>query len=130
MLLLAVCGYLIWEKNVSQHSEEELVTELPVHPEFVETELYYTQLIGQQQRAVEEFDLNDPEMKQSFRNDLASLDTMYQQLKLEYVETSNEAVLEAMIGNLQLRMELLNEQLQILERISNDNKNEMQVERL
>ncbi len=124
VVLLAVCGYLVWERDSQQTAPSTMATELHVDPEFVETELYYTQLIAQQRQAVEQFDLNDPEIKENFKRDLASLDTVYQRLKVEYVETSNEAVLEAMIGNLQLRMELLNEQLLILERIENDYNNE------
>jgi hypothetical protein len=131
VLLVAVCAYLIGERGVPQSEESEMATHLLVDPEFVETELYYTQLIAKQRQAVDKFDLNDPEIKENFKKDLASLDTMYQQLKIEYVETSNEAVLEAMIGNLQLRMELLNEQLLILEQIENDDNNEThQVEHL
>jgi len=124
VVLLAACGYLIWERGQIQTPDEIVKVDLLVDPEFVETELYYTQLIAEQRRMVEQFDLDDPEIKENFRRDLASLDTAYQELQLEYVETSNEAVLEAMIDNLQLRMELLNQQLVILEQIKNDYKNE------
>jgi len=124
VVLLVACSYLIWERGQIQTPDEIVTVDLLVDPEFVETELYYTQLIAEQRRLVEQFDLNDPELKESFRQDLASLDTAYQQLQLEYVETSNEMVLEAMIDNLQLRMELLNQQLLILEQIKNDYKNE------
>lgn len=124
VVLLAVCGYLVWERGAQPTDTPVAVNEIHEDQEFVETELYYTQLIAQQQQVVEQFDLDDPEIKESFKRDLASLDTMYQQLKIEYVETSNEVVLEAMIGNLQLRMELLNEQLLILERIENEYSNE------
>lgn len=124
VILLAVCGYLVWERGQQQPAETMVASEFQVDPEFVETELYYTQLIAEQRLEVEQFNLDDPELKESFRRDLASLDTMYQDLKLEYVETSNEIVLEAMIENLQLRMELLNEQLLILEQIQNEYKNE------
>jgi hypothetical protein len=122
VLLLAVCSFLIWERNQNQALDPGAISEL--NPEFMETELYYTQLISQQRVMVEQFDLNDPELKESFRRDLAVLDTAYQELKLEYVETSNEAVLQALIDNLQLRMELLNQQVLILEQIKNDYRNE------
>lgn len=124
VLLLAVCSFLIWERNQYQSIDSSTVSEVHLDPEFMETELYYTQLISQQRVMVEEFDLNDPELKESFRRDLAALDTTYQELKLEYVETSNEAVLQALIDNLQLRMELLNQQVLILEQIKNDYRNE------
>jgi hypothetical protein len=124
VLLLAVCSFLIWERNQYQSIDYSTVSEVQLDPEFMETELYYTQLISEQRVMVEQFDLNDPELKESFRRDLAALDTAYQELKLEYVETSNEAVLQALIDNLQLRMELLNQQVLILEQIKNDYRNE------
>ena len=124
VVLLAVCGYLIWDRGQVPGEDSMVATEFYVDPEFVETELYYTQLISQKSLVVQQFDLEDAELKASFNRDIASLDTMYQELKQEFVETSNQAVLEAMIGNLQLRMELLNQQLLILEQISKDKNNE------
>jgi len=124
VVLLAVSGYLLWERSETHAIESAVASEYHVDPEFVETELYYTQLIAQKSQVVQQYDLEDPELKESFKGDLASLDTMYQELKQEFIDTSNEAVLEAMIGNLQLRTELLNQQLLILEQIENDNRNE------
>jgi len=120
VVLLAVCSYLVWERSQDQTIESMVASELYVDQEFVETELYYTQLITQKRLVVAEYDLEDPEIKEGFRKDLASLDTTYLELKEEFIDTNNEAVLDAMIHNLQLRMELLNQQLMILETIEND----------
>jgi hypothetical protein len=124
VVLLAACSYLIWERSQVQVPDPVASVDLLVDPEFVETELYYTQLIAEQRRMVEQFDLDDPELKEDFRRDLSTLDTAYQDLQQEYVDTRHETVLEAMIDNLQLRMELLNQQLVILEQIKNDYKDE------
>lgn len=124
VVLLAVCGYLIMEREQHQPVEAIAASEFYVNPEFVETELYYTQLISQKQLAVENFVKADPNVKSEFKNDLASLDTMYQELKQEYIETGNEIVLDAMMQNLQLRKELLDQELMILEKIENDYHNE------
>jgi hypothetical protein len=124
VVLLAACSYLIWERGQAPIPDSLVSEELLVDPEFVETELYYTQLIAEQRRMVEQFDLDDPEIKENFRRDLASLDTAYQDLQQEYADTSNETVLEAMIDNLQLRLELLNQQLVILKQIKDDYENE------
>ncbi len=120
VVLLAVSGYLVLERSQHKSIDTAFASEFYVDPEFVETELYYTQLITQKRLVVEEYDLEDQELKEGFRNDLASLDTTYLELKEEFIDTSNETVLEAMINNLQERMELLNQQLMILETIEND----------
>ncbi len=124
VVLLAVSGYFVWERSQDQAIASVLASELYIDQEFVETELYYTRLITQKKLVVEEYNLEDQEIKEGFRNDIALLDTTYQELKEEFIDTGNETVLEAMIGNLLLRTELLNQQLLILEQIKNDNKNE------
>jgi hypothetical protein len=129
VVLLAVSGYLVWERSQDQAIESMVASEFFLDPEFMETELYYTQLIAQKRLVVVEFDLEDQEIKEGFKKDIALLDTMYQELKQEFIDTNNEAVLDAMISNLQVRMELLNQQLMILETIEkhdNEKTNETQ----
>lgn len=116
VILLAVSGYLIWERQ--DHAIETTVaSEFYLDAQFTETELYYTQLIAQKRLLVVDYHLEDQEIKQDFKMDLASLDTIYLELKQEFINTNNEAVLDALINNLQARMQLLNQQLMILETI-------------
>ena len=124
VVLLAVCGYLVWERSAHQTIDTAVASELQLDTEFIETELYYTQLISQKTLVLEEYDIEDQEVKEAFKNDLLSLDSSYQELKQEFVDTNNEAVLDALISNLEVRMELLNQQLMILDKIQKDNHNE------
>jgi len=124
VVLLAVCGYLIFERSQEKPFEGQLVSEFYVDPEFEETEHYYTELIAQKSKVVSEFNLEDAEIKNEFKKDISSLDTMYLELKQEFIETGNATVLDALIRNLQLRMELLDQELMILEKIENDNHDE------
>jgi hypothetical protein len=124
VVLVAVCGFLIWERGQIQSEQTVMASEVYVDPEFVETELYYTQLINQKMLAVDNFKVQNPQIEREFDNDIASLDTMYQELKQEYIETGNEVVLDAMMNNLQLRKELLDQELMILENIENNYQNE------
>jgi len=118
VVLLAVSGYLIFERSQGQSTESMVASEFFLDPEFMETELYYTQLIAQKSLVIAEYNLKEEaDIKTGFKNDIAVLDTMYQELKQEFIDTSNEIVLDAMIHNLQLRMEMLNQELMILETI-------------
>lgn len=121
LVLIPLCGFLLWERGQNDQLAQEMPgSDIYVDPEFEETELYYSQLISQKQVTIDHFEIDDPLIKESFRLDIAALDTLYLDLKTEFIETSNSAVLEAMVSNLQLRMELLNQQLMILEKIEND----------
>ena len=124
IVLVALCGFLLWERGENQAYVDQLVE---LDPEFEETEMYYSKLISEKQLIIENFQIDDPALKVSFKNDMASLDSMYTELKTEFIETNNTAVIDAMIYNLQLRMELLNQQLMILEKIEQRNNEEFSV---
>ncbi len=78
-VLIPVCGFLIWERT--QVSSDDLAAldtqEIHMDSEFIETELYYTQLISEKRVLIDNFVTDDPELKASFQNDLNSLDSLY-----------------------------------------------------
>ncbi|MDH3710144.1 MAG: hypothetical protein OER04_09670 [Cyclobacteriaceae bacterium] len=113
-VLIPVCAFLLWERS-QQVPYEQAMAQLD--PEFEETEMYYTQLISEKQILIDNFQTDDPAVKETFKQDLAALDSMYLELKSEFIETNNTTVIDAMIYNLQLRMDLLNQQIMILEKI-------------
>ncbi len=124
-ILIPVCGFLIWERSqTTTLVPGDLASqEIQMDPEFIETELYYTQLISEKRVLIDNYVTDDPELKASFQNDLNGLDSLYLELKNEFIATNNSSVVDAMINNLQLRMELLNQQIMILEKIDQQ-KNE------
>lgn len=67
---------------------------------------------------------NNPELYKDFSADLQSLETSYKNLKSDLGSAPNkEALVQAMIQNLQLQVDLLNQQLIILQRFNNATKN-------
>jgi hypothetical protein len=67
---------------------------------------------------------NNPELSRDFAADLKGLELSYKNLKSDLGNAPNkEALVQAMIQNLQLQVELLNQQLNILQRFSNATKN-------
>ena len=71
-----------------------------------------------------------PEQQEQFLLEIDQLDSMYLELKKTYqTNASNDRVMDAMISNLQLRLEILNRQLDILQNIKNqNNENELSIE--
>ena len=89
--------------------------------ELVEVESYYTQLISDKKREIQTFEIDDPELL----NDINGLDSMYLELKGNLkVNQKDGRLISAMIMNLQLRVDILNKQLNILENIKNIEHNE------
>ena len=90
--------------------------------EFVQAEDYYVTMIDQRKNIIKE--RLTPEQEKLFLQEINQLDEMYAELKETYqANASNERVVDAMINNLQLRLDILNKQLEILENIKDD-KNE------
>lgn len=109
MLFLAANIYLIQDK----YSGSKVVH---LSSEFKEAENYYLTLINQKKQEIARS--LDPDEEELFLHEIDELDSMYFNLKNNYqYKTSNERVLDAMINNLQLRLEILNRQIEILENI-------------
>ncbi len=121
VFLLLISSWLVFDKV--QHSfknESELAI---TNPEFLDAESFYITQINQKRAEVEsiskKYNLNE-----KFSHEIDLLDSMYAVLKND-LKKGNEAYLsDFMILNLQLRIEVLNQQLNILETIKNTEKNE------
>ena len=112
VLFLASTIYLLIENRQQNTSGPQL------SEEFVQAEDHYLTMINQRRQLIKE-ELA-PEQEQQFLADINQLDLMYKELKKTYqTNASNERVVDAMINNLQLRLDILNRQLEILENIKN-----------
>ena len=88
-------------------------------------EYYYQMVIHEKLEKIKAYDEALSErIKKDFFQELSTLDAAYQTMKRELVESqSNEQVISAMIHNLQLRIDVLNKQLEILNEIEEQSKN-------
>ena len=88
--------------------------------EFLEAEDYYVTMINQRKELIRQ--QLSPEDEKAFLLEINDLDAMYLDLKETYQSNaSSERVMDAMINNLQLRLDILNRQLEILEKIKGQN---------
>jgi phage shock protein A len=70
------------------------------------------------QNELRQIEKDQPELYRQFVSDITQLDSSYNSLKKELPANPNrEQLLEAMIQNLQLQTELLNQQLRIIKQI-------------
>ena len=126
VVLLGVSTLLMYQKQQLKQQQQATIVEdkemnesLALDADFEEAEFYYTAMIEEKKQEIASFEIDDPELRAGFKADLDELDTLYLELKSELFETSNEKVMEALIENLRLRIEILNRQLDILEKIKN-----------
>ena len=98
-----------------------------INPVYAKEVYHFTQLIELKQSELKQIEKDNPELYKQFITDIDKLDSSYNALKKELPDNPNrEQLLEAMIQNLRLQTELLNQQLEIIQKIkqSKSNKNE------
>jgi len=100
---------------------DQVLNEL--NPTYAKEVYHFTQLIELKQSELKQIEKEHPELYQQFMKDINKLDSSYQALKTELPKNANrELLLEAMIQNLKLQTELLNQQLSVIKQLNQKNK--------
>jgi hypothetical protein len=96
-----------------------------INPAYAKEVYHFTKLIELKQGELKQIEKENPQLYQQFVGEINKLDSSYNALKQELPANPNrEQLLEAMIRNLQVQMDLLNQQLQIIQEIKQSkNKN-------
>ena len=89
-----------------------------INPDHAKEVYHFTQLIEIKQNELKKMKQADPVLYNQFIKDITRLDSSYNALQTQLPENPNrEQLLEAMIQNLRLQTDLLNEQLMIIQKI-------------
>lgn len=120
VFFFASTAYLLFDKNLDIPADDpDAGTEVA---EFLQAEDYYIKLISEKKAEIARYDRGL--MKREFLLEIDRLDQLYAELKRTYEEqNSTDLLVDAMITNLKLRIDILNQQIKILEKL-NDTENE------
>ena len=111
------------DKNSTGATPDQVLNEM--NPTYAKEVYHFTQLIDLKQSELKQIEKDHPELYQRFVKDMNKLDSSYQALKTELPKNANrELLLEAMIQNLRLQTELLNQQLSIIKQLNQKNTKE------
>lgn len=115
ILFMVSTIYLLVEKSFEESQSGPQFSE-----EFTQAEDYYTQLISVKRMEIQE--KLSPEEQEELLEEIDQLDVLYVELKETYqTNAASERIVDAMISNLQLRLQILSKQLEILENIKDQN---------
>ena len=121
-LLLALgISYLVYlNKEYGVTRDPQVALNMPTYArEFTQ----YNEAIDQKHRELVRLTTNNPDLYKEFSADLDRLEKSYGNLRSELNKAPNqEALVQAMIQNLQWQIDLLNQQLTILQRIKQADK--------
>jgi hypothetical protein len=94
-----------------------------VNPTYAKEVYHFTQLIELKQNELKQIEKEHPELYGQFVKDIRRLDSSYQALRAELPANPDpETLLEAMLQNLRLQADLLNEQLTVIKQIKKSKK--------
>jgi hypothetical protein len=95
-----------------------------IAPEYAPQVNEFAKLVALKQEELKALAPEQPELYQKFSTDINQLDSSYKSLKNQLGATPNrEMLIEAMIQNLQLQLNVLNQQLNIINQIKQSKKN-------
>ena len=123
VLFAAVVWLLIDRTNKEDQITQNSEIRDENHIAFNDVEAFYIQEIEEKQKLIVQFVSNNPEIDKNLLGEIDQLDSTYQILKLKAEKGYSEKILDAMVINLQMRIDILNQQLDVLEKIKNLKEN-------
>lgn len=117
ILLLFITSLMVIEKFISEPEKKEMA----MNQQLMEAESFYIDLISQKKGEVLTLS-EEMELGSDFIQEVNMLDSMYTVLKKDLKNGNEDNLVDAMILNLQLRIEVLNEQLSIIQSIQDRKK--------
>ena len=124
IIFMVLCGYLLIPKNAENSiAQDNTSTQDNSSSEFDDVEAFYIRQISEKVEMIDEFQKS--EGLNGFTHDFQQLEAMYMVLKEEIKTSPSQKVNDALVLNLLIRIDLLNQQLHKLEKeYSKDNYEE------
>ncbi|EHQ26331.1 hypothetical protein [Mucilaginibacter paludis] len=124
IIVVMAAGFIFYLKNQKSAS----VNLADINPEYARQQIHYSSLIESKRMELKNLAKNDPQLYREFSSDIAKMDSTYKKLNTDLATSPNqERVLHAMIRNLQIQTEVLNQQLRVIEQF-NEIKKEQRYE--
>jgi anti-sigma-K factor RskA len=100
-----------------------------INPEYAKQQVHYASLVETKLTELKSVAKSDPQLYKEFSAEIAKMDSTYKRLNNDLATSPNqERVLRAMIRNLQIQTEVLNQQLSVIEqfnKMKKDQQNEI-----
>lgn len=114
-----------------RHERKTVVNYASINPAYAKQQMQYASMVESKRNELKLISKSDPELYKEFSSEIAKMDSTYNRLNKDLATSPNqERVLRAMIRNLQIQSEILNQQLGVIEQINqtkreqtNDTKN-------
>ncbi|MBW4888640.1 hypothetical protein KXQ82_02890 [Mucilaginibacter sp. HMF5004] len=121
MVVMAV-GFMFYLKI-----SRPVVNLAAINPEYAKQQMHYASLVQNKRSELKVLAKTDPQLYNEFSGEIAKMDSSYKRLTKDLATSPNQdLVLRAMIRNLQMQTEVLNQQLQVIEQFNQMKKEQKQ----
>jgi hypothetical protein len=104
-------------------TQDKMVDYAAINPEYAKQQVHYTSLIETKRSELKAVAQSNPELYREFSSEIAKMDSTYNKLNTDLATSPNqELVLQAMIKNLQIQTQVLNQQLSVIEQYNQAKK--------
>jgi len=125
IIIIMGIGFAIYLRN----EKKQGIDYAAINPTYAKQQVHYASQVESKMSQLKELTKNDPEMYADFSHEIAKMDSTYKRLNRDLATSPNqELVLRAMIQNLQMQTQVLNQQLNIIEQynqMKKDPKNDI-----
>ncbi len=125
--IVIVLGVGLWGY---QYQKKEVMDLSNIDPQLAKQQVHYAALIETKRSELKQIEKEEPQLFSEFSAEIRKMDANYQKLKSDLPGSPNqEETVRAMIQNLQIQTELLNQQLNVIQQINKvkrEQKNETQ----
>ncbi len=124
VILVMGIGFALYLKN----EKKPAVDFAAINPVYAKQHVQYVSMIANRRSELKSIAKSNPELYKEFSAQIAQMDSTYREMNSELATSPNqERVLRAMIRNLKIQTDVLNQQLNVIEQM-NQMKNEDHVE--
>lgn len=111
---LIIAALWFYQSQFKQSSDLSII-----NPQLAKEQIHYASLIEVKRAELKQMKQDEPDLYKEFSSEIRKMDLNYQKLNNELPASPNqEETVKAMIQNLQIQTELLNQQLQIIQQIN------------
>ena len=116
IVFFALSVFLVIDRmTVSEQNLASLATE------FSQTESYYLQVIDEKKQLINGL-TDDTVLGEEAERDLQRLDAMYEVLKEEYCQNPSKQVVDALVLNLLVKIDILNDEIEVMDEDSDSDE--------
>ena len=112
VILVMGIGFVLYLRNV----RKEGIDYASINPVYAKQQIQYASMVESKRNELKLIAKSDPQLYKEFSAEIAKMDSTYKKLNNDLATSPNqELVLRAMIRNLQIQTEVLNQQLNVIE---------------